>query len=380
MRILITGGAGLIGQAIAKRHIAEGHEVLLYDDLSNKFNDYSNLHGENIAFDKQGNLRDISQIIKSHEPFDVISHQAASVGVGESQYEIEKYSQNNIGFTAHLLDSLVKSQKVPTRLLLASSMGPYGEGPYYCESCCVKMDLSGPRKTINPACRYCNRDLIPLIIKENCERKPTSFYGITKMAQEEMFRVFSETYGITTIALRYFSVYGTKCNPNNPYTGVLSIIADKILNAKSVELFEDGLQTRDLIHCDDVAKAHFLASKYERSPADGRFTEINICTGVRTSIRDVAYSMMQLIAPGLSSKPIQCSNEIRKGDIRHSCGENKKARELLGWNPEWKISTGILEYCHFVKMNREKFSIDKDSTGIEKERLVKSNLIIKERQ
>lgn len=375
MRILITGGGGLIGQAIAKLHLTHGDSVFLYDDQSNRYNDYEQLYGVNLA--KPGSdSPSIFDVIQNNPAFDIISHQAARVGVGESQYEISKYVDANLGFTGELLDSLVKTRKFPSSLLLASSMGPYGEGHY----CCTKTRISfpaDPRSTMFIKCPFCSPSSnscqpVPLLIQETDRRNPASIYAVTKLAQEEMFRVFSETHRITTTALRYFSVYGTTCNPNNPYTGVLSVIAGMILNAPVVELFEDGEQTRDLIHCADVASANYLASKIY----DGNFRALNICTGKRTSLRSVAEYMMAKLSVGLSKKEIVYTNKFRKGDIRHSCGMNDKAVELLKWKHAYSIRRGMDEYCAFILENKDKFLLGKDTSSQEKERLIERNLIV----
>lgn len=336
MKILITGGAGMIGQAIAKEHLDYVDEVYIYDNKSNPFNDYSSLVGIDCSD------RNLKELIET-ENFDIISHQAASVGVGESQYNIVKYCQNNITFTAELLQAILDTKKFPKYLILASSMGPYGEG----------MGVAGEA------------------IKEDHPRNPQSIYAITKQTQEEMFRVFAETYEVTTFALRYFSVYGIKANPNNPYTGVLSIIANKILNNNVVELNEDGLQTRDLISAEDCAKAHLYVTGFVRNEDDKFFFPFNIGTGKSVTIKSVAEKMIAYLHP---AKELRFNGQYRKGDIKHSKADTTLAYNYLGFEAQDDIDTSIQKYCTFIKENKELFTI-KDTCEEEQEKLKALNLI-----
>lgn len=364
MRVLITGGGGLIGQAIAKAHLAIGHEVFIFDNKSNKFNDYSNLVGTDIS------NKSISEILEI-ENFDIISHQAASVGVGESQYNFTKYTENNIQFTAELLQAILSSKKFPKRLILASSMGPYGEGTYECLNNIDSCDLFCEKVSIesrNLKCSYCEELLTPVAISEGDQRNPQSIYAITKFTQEEMFRVFADTYNVKTVALRYFSVYGSECNPNNPFTGVLSIIGNKIINSDKVELFEDGKQTRDLIHADDCASAHVKASLIE---LENNFEAFNTATGKSISMAYVAEKMIKIID---SSKKLVFNNQIRKGDIKNSYANVTKIKNLLNWESKIDLDKSIEEYSFFLIKNWDKFKT-KDTCKEEQDKLTNLNLI-----
>jgi nucleoside-diphosphate-sugar epimerase len=335
MKLLITGGAGLIGQAIAKHHLSQGDIVYIYDNKSNPYNDYSNIIGIDCY------SRDFEELLLT-EKFDIISHQAASVGVGESMYNIQKYITNNIQFTAELLQAIINTKMFPKHLILASSMGPYGYGN----------NIKGKE------------------IKETDLRIPQSIYGISKMTQEEMFRVFSETYNVKTIALRYFSVYGTKANPNNPFTGVLSIIANKIINSKIVELNEDGEQTRDLISADDCANAHFQASRFQ-GDSTTNFYAFNLGTGKAVSLKYVAEKMIYLLDP---TKELKFNGQYRKGDIKHSCAATQVTYLNLGFKANTTIDYAITEYCSYIHDNWELFKT-KDTCQEEQDKLSKLNLL-----
>ena len=346
--ILITGGGGLIGQAIAKRHLLAGDDVYIYDTRVNPYNDYSNLAGTDVS-----GITDISELL-SQRKFDVISHQAAYVGVGESQYNIYKYVNNNVNFTASLLQTLERNkQLLPDRFLLGGSMGPYGEGPYGCD----EHGLCYPsRKGVpTPTCTICDRALIPLAISEECLTNPKSIYGFTKNAQEQMVKVFAETYGMRTISLRYFSVYGLQSNPNNPFTGVRSIIANKILNNDVVKMYEDGSQTRDLICADDVAEAHLLACTM---PQATLFEPYNIGTEVSTPLRVIAERMIAGIGP---DKTLIFTDEYRSGDIKFSLSNCGKFRMRSGWSPSIGIDAAIEDYNKYISQHRERFTIAEDT-------------------
>lgn len=362
-KILIIGGGGLIGQEIASRHIEGGDEVYIYDIEINKFNDYKNLKGINLP----KNLS-IDEILKTQK-FDIISNQAAHVGVGESQYHFQKYTDNNIGFTSHILQSLINNRRnMPDKLILAGSMGPYGEGPYYCD----KHQIVYPTRSSieQPICGYCNKKIASMAISEEMERIPKSVYGITKMAQEDLYRVFSSVYGVPSISLRYFSVYGEESNPNNPYTGVLSIIANKIINSTSVRLYEDGEQTRDLISAKDVADAHWHAC--HNIKLRNIFEEFNIGTGTSVTMRYVAEKMLSILAP---SMPLIFTGEYRNGDIKHSKANTTKILKYTNWTPSLSIDDAISSYCNYIKNNWERFSLMGDTSLIEHERLIEKGVI-----
>lgn len=361
MKILITGGAGLIGQAVAKKHLKEGDDVFIYDNKSNIYNDYSNIVGEDISY------LNFSYIFKTFNP-DVISHHASYVSVGESQYEIYKYVKNNVEFTSFLLDSILKSSYKPKKLILAGSMGIYGEGEVRCNNC-NKTYLIDMRKTLSTTCKECRSELSFLKIHEDSPKCPQSIYAVTKKTQEDLFKIFSELYNIPTICLRYFSVYGTQCNPNNPFTGVLSIIANKIINSDVIELNENGLQTRDLVHIDDCAEAHFNAT---RVSLENSYVPLNVGTGKRHTLLDVANMMIQQFN---INKKIIFNNKIRKGDIKHSCADISKAKKYLNWNPKIRLEDSICQYFFYIKNNWNKF-FKKDTCKSADEKLEKYNLFI----
>lgn len=332
MRILITGGGGLIGQEIARKHLSEGDKVYIYDTRVNPYNTYENLVGEDITFLGLENFLVRNRV-------DVISHQAAFVGVGQSQYEIEKYVKNNVGFTAELLDILVRRKIKNVRLTLAGSMGPYGDRP-------------------ENVCAYEEQTL-----------RPESIYAVTKMTQEELFRVFCDTYDVTGVSLRYFSVYSTTQSPLNPYTGIMSVIANMLLNKEELEIYDNGQQTRDMINVKDIAKAHFLAT---RAKLDSTFTAINVGTGHPVAVEYIAEVMSERISP---NKNIRFNMQHRLGDIMHMRADTSRAESLLGFYPDHNIHDDVLEYCDFINENKHLFlnrnTVEEEQKNIERRGLVR---------
>lgn len=341
--ILITGGAGLIGKELAKYYSENDYKVYIYDNYSNIYNDYSTIYGENL-YSEEESLADIFSFYE----FDVISHHAARVGVGQSQYEISDYFHNNVQLTADLLQAMVDTKNFSPRLILASSMGPYGEGEYFCPYCKIFRVWEHQRISFigSTECPNCHRNMVYTNNTENTKRIPQSMYALTKMTQEEMFRIFAETYDVYATALRYFSVYSSTSNPLNPYTGVLSLIANKILTSDIIELYEDGLQTRDLVHVKDVAKIHFYVSEFWPTQM---FDTFNVGTGKSVSMLYVAEKMRDILAPG---KKITINGKVRKGDIKNSSANIYKTCLTYSWHPTIDIDTGIEMYCNWIKANK----------------------------
>lgn len=343
MKIVIIGGAGMIGQAIAKRHLVEGDQVDIYDVFSNPYDDYSHLHG-NVLKD----YPDLSQ-------YDLISNQAALVGVGESMYRPHQYMANNIEATTKIINELV-TMKVRVPIIHAGSMGPYGEGSLFCPSCTHDLYRSSPRTTVGKMmCPICKGNLKTMDAIEFQELHPLSFYALSKKVQEEALQLFAEAYHNPVISLRYFSVYATDQNPNNPKTGVLTVIANQILNRDVVELNEDGNQTRDLIHVEDVARAHFLASRKIQGRMINSFDTFNIATGNSVSMKHVASRMIRFAG---TNHEIVANMRIRIGDVYDSHADVGRAKTILGFTAEHDLEQDMKDYIRFCFDNREKFNSD----------------------
>jgi dTDP-L-rhamnose 4-epimerase len=286
--ILITGGAGFIGSHLADELLARGYRVRALDILSPQVHGtqtpppYLDPDVEIISKD----LRDSDAVEKSLRHINAVFHFAAAVGVGQSMYEIEKYtSHNNVG-TAVLLETLMKHPV--EKLIVASSMSIYGEGLYRSADgrICVNAERSLDQLRAGEwECRDEHGNALePLPTPESKLPALNSIYALSKYVQERMCLMFGRAYNIPTVALRFFNVYGPRQSLSNPYTGVLAIFASRYLNDKPPLIFEDGRQERDFVSVYDIAQACRLA--LERTQA--RDIVLNIGSGRPYTIVEIA--------------------------------------------------------------------------------------------
>lgn len=353
-KVLITGGAGFIGSHTTDLLTEHGYYVTVLDNLepqvhgkNRKLPDYIN---KNTLF-IYGNVLDRELLKKTIQEADTIIHLAAMVGVGQSMYQIEHYIDINTRGTANLLDVLVNTENNVKKLVIASSMSIYGEGKYHCEKCStiiyprLRSVAQLKKKQWNHSCPTCNSALISLPTDEEKPLLSTSIYAMTKRHQEEMCLLIGKTYGIPTVALRYFNVYGSRQALSNPYTGCAAIFTSRILNNKPPHIFEDGNQTRDFIHVKDIAKANLLALEHNNA----NYQAINIGTGKPITIKNLAETLTKLYnKPKL--KP-HISNEYRKGDIRHCYADITKAQKLLNFKQTISLKDGLTELTEWGKTN-----------------------------
>jgi dTDP-L-rhamnose 4-epimerase len=352
-RVLVTGGLGFIGSHVVDLLVEKGYEVKVFDNLepqvhgeAKKLPDYFNRRAELLV----GDMRDKEAVAKAVLDVDAVIHLAAAVGVGQSMYQIEKYVAYNTYGTANLLDVIVNKENSVKKLIVASSMSVYGEGKYECASCGVvypslRKEEQLMKRDWEPKCPNCSASLKPLPTDEDKPLMPASIYAQTKKHQEEMCLLIGRTYGLPTVALRFFNVYGPRQALSNPYTGVCALFSNRILNNKPPYIFEDGLQTRDFVHVKDVTKAVLLA--LEKS--DGDYMPINIGSGKPTSIIELAEILIKLY--GRDVKPY-VSYKYRKGDIRHCYADISRARQLLGYEPTIRLEDGLKDLVKWAEEHR----------------------------
>ncbi len=345
-KILVTGGAGFIGSHLVDGLIKEGHEVTAIDalvpqvHLGQKIPEYLNTEAEFIRGDI-GDRDALSELVRENE---IIYHEASAVGVGQSMYKIAEYVSQNTYKTSVLLDVLANEEHDVEKLVVASSMSIYGEGKYKCENCGVVYPGLRPLEQLKkrewePRCQKCERYLKPLPTDEGKPLNPTSIYALSKRHQEEMCLMIGRTYGIPTVALRYFNVYGTRQALSNPYTGVCAIFCCRIRNDKPPVIFEDGGQTRDFIHVSDVVQANILALK-----SSANYQTFNVGTGRAISINEVSRILIHQYGKRLQP---EIANKFRKGDIRHCFADISKI-EKLGYKPSITFQEGIPELVRWV--------------------------------
>src|SRR5205809_1876727 len=350
MRVLITGGAGFIGSHLADRLLAEGHTVRALDNLDPQVHpagerpDYLDADVEL----QVGDVRDHDAVRRALDGVDAVVHFAAAVGVGQSMYEIERYTSINAIGAAVLLEEAVDRRDQIRKLLVASSMSIYGEGQYRNP----QTGESGLAPGVRPESQLAARrwdvladDGTPLEPEPTAETKhlrPTSIYAITKRDHEEMFLAVGAAYGIPAVALRFFNVYGERQALSNPYTGVAAIFSSRLLNDRPPIVFEDGRQTRDFIDVRDIARCCTLALALDG--ADGR--TLNVGTGIPTSIVEVA----ETIARGLGKEiEPELVGKYRAGDIRHCYADPALAQQLLGFRAEIPFEAGVQDLLEWLE-------------------------------
>ncbi|MGH9938919.1 MAG: NAD-dependent epimerase/dehydratase family protein [Blastocatellia bacterium] len=368
--ILVTGGAGFIGSHLVDALVARGHRVRILDAVAPQVHvtgepQYLNPEAEFI----RGDVCDTGLLEKALEGVDVIYHQAAEVGVGQSMYEIQRYVRANDLGTAALLEAVVKRRSQIRKLIVASSMSIYGEGAYR------NPDGETVYPAVRPASQLIERQwelicprtgavLTPIGTSEEKPLVPTSVYAITKQDQEQFCLVVGRAYGAPTVALRYFNVYGPRQALSNPYTGVCAIFSSRLLNNQKPMIFEDGGQTRDFVHVSDIVQANLLALETDRAD----YQAVNVGTGRATSVKQV----MKMLAEGLGKQiEPEIVGKYREGDVRHCVADIARARALLGYEPKVSLEQGIPELLEWVKKQEASDKVAEATAELESLRLVK---------
>jgi dTDP-L-rhamnose 4-epimerase len=348
-RILVTGGAGFIGSHLVDALVAQGHTVRVLDAL------VPQVHGDGLQVPKylpkgvefvKGDVQDRDAWVRALQGIDVVFHQAAEVGVGQSMYEIVRYVSANTLGTAVMLELLATGDYPLEKLVVASSMSIYGEGAYACPSCGPVSPRLRPIEQLlerdwEMRCPHCGLVAKPVPTTEEKPLHPTSIYAISKRDQEEMCLTVGRAYGIPTIALRYFNAYGPRQALSNPYTGVAAIFSSRLLNGHAPLIFEDGAQSRDFVHVQDIVRANLLAM--ECTQAD--YEVFNIGTGRQLTIADVARALAK--GMGVDIEP-QIVAKFREGDIRHCYADISKAGRLLGYEPTVAFEDGIADLVQWA--------------------------------
>jgi dTDP-L-rhamnose 4-epimerase len=368
--ILVTGGAGFIGSHLVDALVAHGHRVRILDVIAPQVHvtgepQYLNPEAEFI----RGDVCDSAALEKALDGVDVVYHEAAEVGVGQSMYEIQRYVRANDLGTGALLEALVARRSQIRKLIVASSMSIYGEGSYR------NSDGEIVYPTIRPASQLAERKwelicprtgsvLTPTGTAEEKPLFPTSVYAVTKQDQEQFCLVVGRAYGIPAVALRYFNVYGTRQALSNPYTGVCAIFSSRLLNGQRPVVYEDGGQTRDFVHVSDIVQANLLALETDRAD----YQAVNVGTGNATSVKQV----MSMLAGGLGKEiEPEITGKYREGDIRHCVADISRARTLLGYEPKVSLEQGIPELLEWVKRQEASDKVAQATAELESLRLVK---------
>ena len=352
--ILITGGAGFIGSNLSLKLFEKGYNITVLDILSPQ------IHGENAEQNSflflkiKNKVNFIKGSVTLREDWrkavygqDAIIHLAAETGTGQSMYEIEKYTNVNIGGTAIMLDFLANNDHQVKKIIVASSRSIYGEGKYWSDDSNSfvypnhRSDEFMSKGDFEVKYKDFNKPLKLVATDEKSKIHPSSVYGITKQNQEQMIMTVCPTIGIAPVAFRYQNVYGPGQSLSNPYTGILSIFSTLIKNGKNINIFEDGKETRDFVYIDDVVTATILG--LESSAANEEV--FNVGTGEATNVIMVATELIKNYG---TATEIKITGNYRLGDIRHNFADLSKIKRKLNFNPEYNFEKGIKKFCDWV--------------------------------
>lgn len=361
--ILITGGAGFIGSNLALKLVEKGHQVTVLDNLSEQ------IHGKNsdllnTIIDKvhfiPGDVRNADDWVKALKDQQVVVHLAAETGTGQSMYEVKKYTDVNITGTAIFLDYLVNGEHSVEKVIIASSRAIYGEGKYRCEAHGIiypdeRLEEDLLKGEFEPKCPICHQDLQLQATDEQSRIHPSSVYGITKQNQEQMVMNVCKSIGIPAVAFRYQNVYGPGQSLKNPYTGILSIFSTQIKNGNNINIFEDGLESRDFVYIDDVVKATVLGIEKE----EANYEVFNVGYGKGTTVTEVAHTLKKRYQ---SEVNITETGNFRLGDIRHNFADLTKIQDKLGFRPDFDFQTGVAHFTEWV--NQQEVQEDHYSQSI----------------
>lgn len=355
-KILITGGSGFIGSSLALALRDRGHAVTVLDNLACQIHGddaeasplFAKIRGE-VEF-VRGDVTCREDLLKVLPGTDTVVHLAAETGTGQSMYAIRHYADVNVGGTALLLD-LIANERFPIRrLVVASSRAVYGEGKYRCVDHGVVYPPARSAEGMaqgkfDHVCPFCAKVLQMLPTEESSALQPSSVYGVTKLAQEQLVLSVGKALGISALAFRYQNVYGPGQSLSNPYTGILSIFSTRIRHGNPVNVFEDGKESRDFVYIDDVIEATVRGIEH----ADPLVEVFNVGSGVATDVLSVANMLRGYL--GGDSK-ITVSGQFRAGDIRHNVADLEKVSRLLGFKPRVSFGDGLRRFVDWVRGER----------------------------
>lgn len=323
-KAVVTGGAGFIGSHIVDELIRRGVETVVVDDLSTGSRDNLRQHAGNESLKvKVGDIKTIASLLHSERDIDVVFHEAAIASVPLSVEAPIRVHETNVTSTLEVLSFCVAAKV--KRLVFASSAAVYGA-------------IDDKEATEEMLCR------------------PSSPYGASKLAVEDYLSAYQSSYGLETVALRYFNVYGPRQAYNNGYTGVISVFANQLLRGLAPTIFGDGTQTRDFVNVRDIVRANLLAAESPRSPG-GRF---NVATGRSVSILELLDSLKE--ATG-RQEIVPKFSEPRLGDVRSGSASISKIRSDLGFEPSVTLLEGLSGLVESIRSPSEVAAVGQEKRG-----------------
>ncbi|MCB2155597.1 SDR family NAD(P)-dependent oxidoreductase [bacterium] len=371
-RVLVTGGAGFIGSHMVDLLLEKGYNVRVFDSLEPQVHGGRETPPDYLSRDIEfvrGDVRDRDAVVRALDGIDAVIHDAAQVGVGQSQYQIARYTDDNVTGTAVVLDAIVNDCKHVERFLVASSMSIYGEGQYRrpSDGALVAPQLRPDEQleTHDFEMRDATGEALePVPTSETKPLHCTSIYALGKKAQEEWTLLTGHTHGLSTVACRFFNVYGPRQSLSNPYTGAAAIFSSRIKNGNAPLIYEDGAQVRDFVHVRDIVEAKLFLLENEKAINK----PYNVCTGKGTSILELARLLAKLLGrPELEPNVIK---KFRCGDIRHCFGDPLKISRL-GWKSRIALEDGLRNLVEWTAQQEADDRVDQAHAELVKRGLVK---------
>ncbi len=276
----------------------------------------------------------------------IVIHLAAETGTGQSMYEVARYTDVNIQGTAILLDILANTSHSIQKVVVASSRAVYGEGKYLSKE--LGVVYPSPREAVHMGKgefepKYPgSSSLTVLPTDEDSKLAPHSVYGITKQVQEQLVLTVCNSLGIAAVAFRYQNVYGPGQSLKNPYTGILSIFSNRIRAGKSINIFEDGLESRDFVYIDDIVGATIRGMEDDLV----KNMVFNVGCGTPITVLKVVETLMSELDMKVD---VQISGKFRIGDIRHNFADITRLKKVLGYTPQTDFNLGIRKFVQWVK-------------------------------
>ncbi|MCV7396954.1 NAD-dependent epimerase/dehydratase family protein [Mycobacterium paraseoulense] len=350
--MLITGGAGFIGSALAHRLVEDGYDVAVMDVL------HPQVHRRDRPIDLPSSVRlftgdvthapDWDAVLRLYRPSQIV-HLAAETGTAQSLSEATRHGSVNVVGTTQLLDALSRSGIVPDQLVLASSRAVYGEGAwqagtyvFYPRPRSHAQLVAGQWDPLGPE----GEPAVPLpSCASATEARPTNVYAATKLAQEHLLTAWTAAHDTKVSVLRLQNVYGPGQSLTNSYTGIVALFARLACHGQSLEVYEDGRIVRDFVYIDDVVDA--LCAALRRPATESR--RLDIGSGSGTTIHELANKVAALCdAPDPTVVP-----KFRDGDVRAASCDIAQAETELDWRPKWTLDDGLLALLEWIGKQSE---------------------------
>jgi dTDP-L-rhamnose 4-epimerase len=338
MKVLLTGGAGFIGQHVLRQLLGLGHEARVLDSLRADVHASQGWRPPDGVELQVADVRDAGAIDRALRGVDAVIHLAAKVGLGVDVGDLPDYASSNDAGTAQLLAGMARASVA--RLTLASSMVVYGEGMGQCRS--HGAVTPGPRTEralsagqFEPPCPACGEGLSPALVTESAPLDPRNAYASSKVAQEFYASNWARVTGGSVAALRYHNVYGPGMPRDTPYAGVAAIFTSALRRGEAPKVFEDGGQRRDFVHVRDVAAATVRACEGHISGVRA----FNVGSGTPRTVGDMAKAL----SDALGGPPPVVTGQFRLGDVRHITADSSRLRADLDWRPTVEFAAGMAE-------------------------------------